>query len=111
MTSSKKPKHFFSYIDVCKTNAIFTSETFGINFEYEICSYLSRCAFNVFNVYEKLAKIDKKACKKELKSFAKYLIDQNAFGNPALKMRCYGKAFWVLYKVYEKTVGRLLKGK
>ena len=111
MTSSKKIKHFSSCIDVCKINAKFTFETLGTNFAHEICSYLSRCAFNVFNVYEKLIKTDKKACKKELKSFKKYLLNQNAFGNTALKLRCYGKAFWFIYKVFEKTVGRLLKGK
>ena len=65
---------------------------------------------NVFNVFEKLSMSDKKSCKNELKIFKKDILKKNAFGNTALKMRCYGKAFWIIYKVFDKTVGRLLKG-
>lgn len=111
MTSSKTKKHYESCIEVSKTNTKFTYDTFGSDISSECCQYLSRCAFNVFNVYGKLCKADCKACRGSLKKFRQYVIDNNAYGNPALKMRCYGKAFWVIYKVYEKTVGRLLKGK
>lgn len=111
MTSSKTNKHFESYIEVSEANTKFTYDTFGDNIPYECCQYLSRCAFNVFNVYGKLCKADRKACRGSLKKFRQYVVDNNAYGNPALKMRCYGKAFWFIYKMYEKTVGRLLKGK
>lgn len=108
MTSRKNQKHFFSIIRVYKEIVSFSSniinETFVIN-------YISRCAFNVFNVYEKLNAEDKKACRKELAEFKKNVLDNNAFGNTSLKMRCFGKAFWLLFKIYEKTVGRLTKGK
>ena len=40
----------------------------------------------------------------------KDILRNEAFNNTALKMRCYGKAFWFVYKLFEKTVGRLLKG-
>ena len=110
MTSSKTKKHFTSCIDVCNININFTYETLETNITSEICSYLSRCAFNVFNVYEKLCKTDKKSCKNELKDFIKEILQKNTFGNTALKMRCYGKVFWFIYKIFEKTVGRLLKG-
>ena len=111
MTSSKTKKHFESCIEVSKTNTKFTFDTFGSDIPSECCQYLSRCAFNVFNVYEKLCKADCKACRNELEIFKRYVIDNNAYGNPALRMRCYGKSFWFVYKVFEKTVGRLLKGK
>lgn len=110
MTSSKTIKHFTSCIVVCKINAEFASETFGINISPDILNYLSRCAFNVFNVYEKIRKNDKKVCKNKLKDFKKEILQRNAFGNTALKMRCYGKTFWYIYKIFDKTVGRLLKG-
>lgn len=110
MTSSKTKKHFTSCIDVCKTNTTFTYEIFGNNVPFENYSYLSRCAFNVFNVYEKLIETDKKSCKNELEKFKKDVLQRNAFGNTALKMRCYGKIFWFIYKIFDKTVGRLLKG-
>lgn len=111
MTSSKTSKHFISCIDVCKLNWDFTSETFQTDIPSEALSYLSRCAFNVFNVYDKLTKADKKNHKKELKEFKKDILQNNSFGNTALKMRCYGKVFWFIYKVFEKTADRLMKGK
>lgn len=110
MTSSKTVKHFTSCIDVCKINTEFASETFGINISTDTLNYLSRCAFNVFNVYEKLSKTDKKVCKNKLKDFKKEILQKNTFGNTVLKMRCYGKIFWFIYKIFDKTVGRLLKG-
>ena len=110
MTSSKTIKHFTSCIDVCNINMNFTRETLGTNIPTEIYNYLSRCAFNVFNVYEKLEKSNKTICKKELEIFKNDIINNNAFGNTALKIRCYGKVFWFIYKIFDKTVGRLLKG-
>lgn len=109
MTSKKTKKHFLSCVTVCRLNADFTEKTLSgdTSAAYE---YIARCAFNVFNVYEKLSNNDRKSCKSELRDFKKFIAENRAFGNPALKMRCYGKAFWFIYKVFEKTVGRLLKG-
>ncbi len=109
MTSSKTKKHFTSCITVYQHNSAFANEV-GEN-NKAVYWYVSRCAFNIFNVYEKLCKADKKNCKNELKIFKKDILEKNAFGNIALKMRCYGKGFWFIYKVFDKTVGRLLKGK
>ncbi len=108
MTSSKSKKHFISCTVVLKYNSEFTDNlTFDKKIPYE---YVVRCAFNVFNVYEKLNRTDKKTCKKELRKIKKEIISQNAFNDQSLKMRCYGKAFWFVYKIFEKTVGRLMKG-
>lgn len=106
MTSSKTKKHFTSCIAVYNSNADFTKQI-DIFAAY---AFVCRCAFNIFNVYEKLGKADKKICKIEFKKVKKDIINNNAFGNRALKMRCYGKTFWFIYKIFEKTVGRLLKG-
>ena len=110
MTSKKTKKHFLSCITVCRLNADFTEKNLqgDTRAAYE---YVARCAFNVFNVYEKLSSSEKKECKKELADFKKFIDGNRAFGNTALKMRCYGKTFWFIYKVFEKTVGRLMKGK
>lgn len=110
MTSSKTIKHFTSCMDVYNINMNFTHKTSESDIPSEVYNYLSRCAFNVFNVYEKLSKTDKKICKKELAEFRSKLLKKNTFTDTALKMRCYGKAFWFIYKIFEKTVGRLLKG-
>ena len=98
MTSAKNQKHFSSCVEVYRLNADFT-----INPDSVQESFVCRCAFNVFNVYEKLNKADKKACKNELVKFKKEIRTHNAHGNKALKMRCRGKIFWVIYKIIEKV--------
>lgn len=108
--STKSKKNFTSFITVYRSNTEFTKKLTLKNISAAY-SYLSRCAFNVFNIYEKLNAKDKKNCKKELAEFKKNVLDNNAFGNTSLKMRCFGKAFWFVYKIYEKTAGKLLKGK
>lgn len=110
MTSSKTKKHFTSFAAVYRRNAEFTEKLSAENIA-AAHSYLSRCAFNVFNIYEKLGKADKKSCRNELRDCKKDILRRNAFGNTSLKMRCYAKAFWFIYKIFEKTVGRLMKGK
>ena len=109
MTSAKSKKHFTSCVVVYENNAVFTNNL-KLDNKKAFNKYVCRCALNVFNVYEKLNKKDKATCKSELKRFRNNVLENNAFGDRALKMRCYGKAFWFIYKIYEKTVGRLLKG-
>ena len=101
MTSAKSKKHFSSCVEVYRLNADCTT-----NPDSSQESFVCRCAFNVFNVYEKLNKADKKACKKELALFRNALIACGAHGNKALKMRCRGKIFWVIYKIIEKVFKR-----
>ena len=108
MTSQKSQKNFFSMHQVFKEIVLCSSDIANEPFAEE---YISRCAFNVFNIYENLNFKDKKICRKEIADFKKSVLENNAFGNTALKMRCFGKVFWFIYKIYEKTVGRLLKGK
>lgn len=109
MTSSKSKKHFTSCVEVYTVNAEFTKQINQTDV-YAANRFVCRCAFNIFNVYEKLDKSDKKICKAELKKVKKDILRNEAFGDTALKMRCYGKAFWFIYKIFDKTVGRLLKG-
>lgn len=98
MTSAKSKKHFTSCLEVHRLNSDFIKD-----YDPAATSYVSRCAFNVFNVYEKLNKADKKECRKELVVFKKELLACNAHGNKALKMRCHGKVFWFIYKIFEKV--------
>ncbi len=106
MTSHKTSHHFESIVNVLNELILFSSteptELLMVQKEY-----ISRCAFNVFNIYENLSKADKQKCKKQLLEVKKTIFKDNAYGNKALKARCYGKVFWFIYKVYEKTVGRL----
>lgn len=100
MTSKKTPKHFASFKRVYEEVKSF-SESLGIADEAFAKAYIVRCAFNCFNIYEKLSKDDKEKNKEKIKAISDDILKNNAFGNKALQMRCYGKIFWVIYKLVE----------
>ena len=106
MTAKKNTKYFDSICRVYESVLEFSQKENKMDSTVAKI-YVARCAFNVFNNYEKLNKKDKKNCKKQLTEIKQSILKDNAYGNKALKMRCYGKAFWFIYKVLEKTVGRL----
>jgi glycosyltransferase involved in cell wall biosynthesis len=110
VTSGKNKRHFRSCRDVYEEIRDF-SERIGKTGDYMATEYTVRCAFNALDTYKKIPEKEQVLCKEEYKLLKQDILSHSAYGNPALKMRCYGKAFWVIYKVYEKTVGRLLKGK
>ncbi len=106
MTSQKNKKYFYSICRVYEDVLNFSKQE--NKFHLEVAKkYIARCAFNVFNNYEKLNREDKNKCKKKFEEIKKSILKDNAYGNKALKMRCYSKVFWFIYKVFEKTVGRL----
>ena len=105
MTSKKNKKHFQSAVTVCREVNDYTKKS-NITHDETANKYISRCAYNVFNIYEKLGKTEKKELKNELKSFKSYVINNDSFGDNSLKMRCYGKLFWFIYKVFEKVTKR-----
>ena len=109
VTSKKSQRHFRSCRDVYEEIRDF-SDKIGKTGDYMATEYTVRCAFNALDTYKKISKEDQKICKKEYKTLKKDILSHSAFDNKALKMRCYGKAFWFIYKVFEKTVGKLLKG-
>lgn len=110
VTSKKSQRHFRSCRDVYEEIRDF-SKRIGKTGDYMATEYTVRCAFNALDTYKKISKADQKLCRNEYKALKKDILSYSSFGNTALKMRCYGKAFWLIYKVFDKTVGRLLKGK
>lgn len=109
VTSKKSQRHFRSCRDVYEEIRDY-SEKIGKNGDYMATEYTVRCAFNALETYKKIPKEDQIVCKSEYKSLKKDILSHFAFGNTALRMRCYGKIFWVAYKVFDKTAGKLLKG-
>lgn len=110
VTSKKTQRHFRSCRDVYEEIRDY-SEKIGKTGDYMATEYTVRCAFNALDTYKKISKEDQSICKNEYKSLNKDILSHSAFGNTALKMRCYGKVFWFIYKIFEKTAGKLLKGK
>lgn len=110
VTSKKSERHFRSCRDVYEEIRAY-SEKIGKTGDYMSTEYTVRCAFNALDTYKKIPKKKRKLCKSEYNSLKKDIMSHSAFGNTSLKMRCYGKVFWFIYKVFEKTVKRLMKGK
>lgn len=109
VTSKKSQRHFRSCRDVYEEIRDY-SKKIGKTGDYMATEYTVRCAFNALDTYKKISKEDQKLCKNEYRALKKEILSHSAFGNTALRMRCYGKMFWFIYKVFEKTAGKLLKG-
>ncbi|MBQ9850853.1 MAG: glycosyltransferase family 2 protein [Clostridia bacterium] len=109
VTSKKSVRHFRSCRDVYGEIRDY-SEEIGKTGDCMATEYTVRCAFNALDTYKKISAEEKSLCKSEYKALKKDILSHSAFGNTALKMRCYGKTFWFIYKIYDKAVGRLLKG-
>ncbi len=106
VTSRKTFRHFLSCKAVYEQIRDF-SINIGKSEDDTARSFIIRCAFNALDTYLKISKEDKNNHRSEYLSLKKAILKDNAYGDKALKMRCYGKAFWFIYKVFEKTVGRL----
>jgi len=106
VTSKKTIRHYLSCKAVYEEIKKF-SEKIGKNADETAKAFIVRCAFNALETFTKVPKEEKKGHKKDYSLLKKSILKDNAYGNKALEMRCYGKAFWFIYKVFEKTVGRL----
>lgn len=105
MTSKKNKKHFRSAASVYSEVKDYSVKSDIIQMQIAQ-KYVVRCAYNVFNIYEKLSKSEKKDVRKDLDFFRSDVMKNNAFGDPSLRMRCRGKLFWFVYKVFEKVLKR-----
>lgn len=101
IVTSKKSERYFSSCCYVYNDIKNYSKERGLDNSYIAKEFIVRCAFNCFNIYEKLSKNDKKENKKKIKAISDDILKNNAFGNKALQMRCYGKIFWVIYKLVE----------
>lgn len=109
MTSRKNQKHYISAKKVYeKVREV--SEELGKIEDDAARKYVVRCAFNALNIYKKLSNAEKRKNKESYLELKKYIRNAHAHGEQALYMRCYGTFPWFVYKVYEKSIGRILKG-
>lgn len=106
VTSKKTARHYLSCKAVYEEIKIF-SENIGKLEDATAKAFVVRCAYNALDNYLKISTAEKEKYKNDYKSLKKIILKDNAYGDTALKMRCYGKIFWFVYKVFEKTVGRL----
>ena len=108
VTSKKTLRHYTSCKAVYEEIKTF-SEKIGKVEDKTAIDFIVRCAFNALDTFTKLSKKDRSENKTDYDLLKKSIFKDKAYGNKALKMRCYGKAFWFIYKVFEKTIGRLFR--
>ena len=108
MVSRKNEKHFKGLLCVYHTVKDFSFDNGFVNMPIGR-KYVVKCAFNALNIYKRLDVSDRKKFKKEYKELRTDILSNDAFDDTALKLRCYGQVYWFLYKVFEKTVGRVFK--
>ena len=65
-------------------------------------AYLARGAYNVLTNAEALSAQDRKAIAQRLREVKKDILAHNGYGDPALRMRCYGKALWAARRAIQK---------
>ncbi len=106
VTSGKSARHFLSCKVVYQEIKDFSKEIGKIQ-EETSKAFVIRCAFNALDTFSKTSKVERKEQKANYNSLKKDILNNNAYGDRALKMRCYGKVFWFVYKVFKKTLGRL----
>lgn len=109
MTSRKNRKHFLSAKAVYEKVRNVSEQIEKLDDEVAR-RYVVRCAFNALNMYRKLSSIERREGKVDYKELKAMILEDKAYGDKALYMRCYGMFPWFCYKVYEKTLGRFLKG-
>lgn len=105
MTSKRSPKYFNSMISVYRYILDFT-HNHALTDNKAVKKYLSRIANNVINNFEKLDKADKLNERVKFIEIKKNILQNNAFDDTALKLKCYSKLLWFVYKVFCKLIGR-----
>ena len=101
MTAKKTLKNFSSAAAVYEAVRDFSAENGNIVPE----AYLARGAFNVLTCFEALAGEEKQEAKPRLHQIKKDILAHGAYGDTALKMRCYGKPLWAVCRVIQKICG------
>lgn len=109
VTSRKSKKNYLSARTVYQKVKEVSEENDKLGDEISN-TYVTRCAFNALNIYRKLSNADRKECKVDYKKLKAMISEDRAYGNKSLYMRCYGTVPWFCYKVYEKSLGKILKG-
>lgn len=99
MTSKVCDKNFESALKV-----YYCVKTYSEKIEYvkKNNNYIVRCAYNGLNVYKCLDAEGKKTVHGKYVQLKKDILLNNAFGDVALKLYCYNKVLWIIYKVIMK---------
>ena len=101
MTKKKTVKNYVSALAVYGGVRDFSAE----NGEPVPGAYLARGAYNVFTCFEALSAQEQKTVAADFARFKKDVLAHDGYGDPALRMRCHGKALWAAARALQKIKG------
>lgn len=102
MTAKKTVKNYISAETVYYGVRDFSEQNDGVVPQ----AFLARGAYNVLTCAEALSAEEKKSVADRLKKVKQDILAHGAYGDPALRMRCYGKALWAARRAVQKTLGK-----
>ncbi len=68
-------------------------------------AYLARGAYNVLTCAESLSGQDKTEAAERIRAVKKDILAHGGYGDPALRMRCFGKTLWAARRAIQKIIG------
>ena len=98
MTSQKTMKNYISAETVYYGVRDFSEQNGNIVPD----AYLARGAYNVLTCAEALSRSERGSIEKRLREVKQDILAHGAYGDPALRMRCYGKALWAARRALQK---------
>ena len=101
MTAKKTMKNYVSAETVYYAVRAFSEQNENVVPE----AYLARGAYNVLTCYEALSADEKKSVFERISAVKRDILEHGGYGDPALKMRCYGKALWAARRAIQKVFG------
>lgn len=104
MTSTKNIRYFDSTVILYKHLLQFVKNN-GLAENNSVKKYLARISYNVFNNYNALSKKDKKTASASFAVMKKDILENNAFSDVALRLKCHNNALWFIYKAITKVFG------
>lgn len=99
MTSAKTEKNYISMATVYREVAKFRKT---LPEDKQSPKHLIRCAFNVLNIYRQMTPIVRKKYKSDYNEIIDDILDNNAYGDKALKLDCKSHFLWGAYKLKQK---------
>lgn len=99
MTSKKTEKNYISAATVYREVSKFRST---LPKEKQSPKHVIRCAFNVLSIYRQMPADVQKKYKEDYKDIVKDILNNDAFGDKALKLDCKSHLLWGAYKLKQK---------
>ena len=101
MTAKKSMKNFISAQIVYEGVRDFSEK----NDNVVPAAFLARGAYNVLTCAEALSPQDKKSVADRIGTVKRDILAHDGYGDPALRMRCHGKALWAARRAVQKVFG------